>query len=96
MKTSALMAVIAATICMLIYIIIRFRNVAFGASAVLALIHDVLVVATLYALTRMNVGNTFIACMLTIVGYSIMQPSLSSTVSERILPRRDVVIQLLW
>jgi len=71
MKTSALMAVIAATICMLIYIIIRFRNVAFGASAVLALIHDVLVVATLYALTRMNVGNTFIACMLTIVGYSI-------------------------
>ena len=71
MKTSALMAVIAATICMLIYIIIRFRNVAFGASAVLALVHDVLVVATLYALTRMNVGNTFIACMLTIVGYSI-------------------------
>lgn len=71
MKTSALMAVIAATICMLIYIIIRFRNVAFGASAVLALVHDVLVVATLYAITRMNVGNTFIACMLTIVGYSI-------------------------
>ena len=71
MKRSALMSVIAATICMLIYIIIRFRNIAFGASAVLALIHDVLVVATLYALIRMNVGNTFIACMLTIVGYSI-------------------------
>ena len=71
MKRSALMSVIAATICMLIYIIIRFRNIAFGTSAVLALIHDVLVVATLYALIRMNVGNTFIACMLTIVGYSI-------------------------
>ena len=71
MKRSALMSVIAATICMLIYIIIRFRNVAFGTSAVLALVHDVLVVATLYALVRMNVGNTFIACMLTIVGYSI-------------------------
>lgn len=71
MKRSALMSVIAATICMLIYIIIRFRNIAFGTSAVLALVHDVLVVATLYALIRMNVGNTFIACMLTIVGYSI-------------------------
>ena len=71
MKRSALMSVIAATICMLIYIIIRFRNLAFGTSAVLALIHDVLVVATLYALVRLNVGNTFIACMLTIVGYSI-------------------------
>lgn len=71
MKRSALMSVIAATICMLIYIVIRFRNIAFGTSAVLALVHDVLVVATLYALLRMNVGNTFIACMLTIVGYSI-------------------------
>lgn len=71
MKRSALMSVIAATICMLIYIVIRFRNIAFGTSAVIALVHDVLVVATLYALLRMNVGNTFIACMLTIVGYSI-------------------------
>lgn len=71
MKRSALMSVIAATICMLIYIVIRFRNIAFGTSAVIALVHDVLVVATLYAFARMNVGNTFIACMLTIVGYSI-------------------------
>lgn len=71
MKTSALASVIAATICMLIYIVIRFRNIAFGTSAVIALIHDVLVVATLYAVTRLSVGNTFIACMLTIVGYSI-------------------------
>lgn len=71
MKNSALMAVIVATICMLIYIVIRFRNIAFGTSAVIALVHDVLVVATLYAVARMNVGNTFIACMLTIVGYSI-------------------------
>ncbi len=71
MKRDALMSVIAATICMLIYIIIRFRNVNFGFSAVLALLHDVMIVVTLYALTRMNVGNTFIACMLTIVGYSI-------------------------
>ncbi len=71
MKRDALMSVIAATICMLIYIIVRFRNIAFGTSAVIALVQDVMVVATFYAITRMNVGNTFIACMLTIVGYSI-------------------------
>lgn len=71
MKRSALLSVIAATICMLIYIVIRFRNITFGTAAVTALIHDVLVVVTFYALARMSVGNTFIACILTIVGYSI-------------------------
>ena len=40
-------------------------------SAVLALLHDVLVVLAFYAIARISVGNTFIACMLTIVGYSI-------------------------
>lgn len=43
----------------------------FGASAVAALIHDVLVVLAFYAVVRVSVGSTFIACMLTIVGYSI-------------------------
>ena len=71
MKRAALLSVIAATICMLIYIVIRFRNIAFGTAAVTALIHDVMVVVTFYALARMTVGNTFIACILTIVGYSI-------------------------
>lgn len=37
----------------------------------MALLHDVLVVLTFYAVARISVGNTFIACMLTIVGYSI-------------------------
>ncbi|MCR5205657.1 MAG: protein translocase subunit SecD [Lachnospiraceae bacterium] len=73
MKKDALVAVIVATICMLIYIWIRFRNIFFGFSSVIALIHDVLVVITVYAIAKdvISVGNTFIACLLTIVGYSI-------------------------
>jgi len=64
-------AVIIATICMLLYIWFRFKDLRFAGSAVLALIHDVLVVLTFYVISRTSVGNTFIACMLTIVGYSI-------------------------
>lgn len=71
MKSDAAVAVIIATICMLIYIAFRFKDIRFGASAVIALIHDVLVVLTVYSVFRLSVGNTFIACMLTIVGYSI-------------------------
>ncbi|MEG2870706.1 MAG: protein translocase subunit SecF, partial [Clostridium sp.] len=71
MKLDALIAVIIATICMIIYIWFRFSNITFAASAVLALIHDVLVVITFYAVLKWSVGSTFIACMLTIVGYSI-------------------------
>lgn len=71
MRRDAVIAVIVATICMLIYIWIRFRDVKFATSAILALLHDVLVVLAFYAISRTTVGNTFIACMLTIVGYSI-------------------------
>ncbi|MBE6014148.1 MAG: protein translocase subunit SecD [Lachnospiraceae bacterium] len=71
MKTDAIVAVIIATICMLIYIWFRFKDLRFAASAVLALVHDVLVVLAFYAISRTSVGGTFIACMLTIVGYSI-------------------------
>ena len=71
MQRDAVVSVIIAGICMLIYIWIRFKDITFGASAVLALLHDVLMVLMLYAFVRISVGNTFIACMLTIVGYSI-------------------------
>lgn len=71
MKKDAVVAVIISTICMLIYIWFRFSNVRFAASAVVALLHDVLVVLTFYAVFKWSVGSTFIACMLTIVGYSI-------------------------
>lgn len=71
MKRDAIVSVIIAGICMLIYIWIRFKDIKFGASAVIALLHDVLIVLMVYAVLRISVGNTFIACMLTIVGYSI-------------------------
>ena len=71
MKSTAVIAVIIATICMLLYIWFRFTDIKFGFGSVLALVHDVLVVLAFYAFTRVSVGNTFIACMLTIVGYSI-------------------------
>lgn len=71
MKTNAVVAVIIAAICMLLYIWLRFKDIIFAGSAVLALLHDVVVVLLVYALAKISVGNTFIACMLTIVGYSI-------------------------
>jgi len=71
MRRDAVIAVVIATICMLLYIWFRFKDIRFATSAVLALLHDVLVVVGFYAIARISVGNTFIACMLTIVGYSI-------------------------
>ena len=71
MRSDAVVAVIVATICMLLYIWFRFKDVRFATSAVAALVHDVLVVLAFYAVSRISIGNTFIACMLTIVGYSI-------------------------
>lgn len=71
MKSGAVIAVTIATILMLIYIWVRFTDIRFATSAVLALVHDVLVVLTFYAVSKTSIGNTFIACMLTIVGYSI-------------------------
>ena len=70
-RQDAVVAVGIATICMLIYIWLRFKDIRFGASSVIALLHDVLVVLAVYAVLKVPVGSTFIACMLTIVGYSI-------------------------
>lgn len=71
MRNDAIIAVAIATICMLLYIWFRFKDIRFAASAVTALLHDVLVVLAFYAAAKVSVGSTFIACMLTIVGYSI-------------------------
>ena len=71
MKSDAIVATVIATIFMLLYIWVRFKNIRFAASAVIALVHDVLVVVACYALAKWSVGSTAIACLLTIVGYSI-------------------------
>ena len=71
MTRSAILSIVLSAVAMLIYIWIRFRDVRFASASVLALIHDVFVVLAAFAVFRWTVGNTFIACMLTLVGYSI-------------------------
>lgn len=71
MQKDAVIAILISSVLMLIYIAVRFSDVKFGASAVIALIHDVMIVFAIYSIAQLSVGNTFIACMLTIVGYSI-------------------------
>ncbi len=71
MKSDTIIAVAVAILCMLVYIRIRFKDIRFGVSSIVALLHDVLVVLAFYAVARVTVSNTFVACMLTIVGYSI-------------------------
>lgn len=71
MRSDAIIAVLISAVCMLIYIWFRFKDLRFATSAVSALLHDCLVVLAFYAFARVSVGSTFIACMLTIVGYSI-------------------------
>ena len=71
MKSDTILAVAVAILCMLVYIRVRFSDIRFGVSSIVALVHDVLVVLAFYAVSRVSVSNTFVACMLTIVGYSI-------------------------
>ena len=71
MRSNAMKAVVIAVIFMLLYIWFRFRDLRFASSAVLALVHDILIVLAFYVLSRFSVGSTFIAVMLTILGYSI-------------------------
>ncbi|MCQ2510936.1 MAG: protein translocase subunit SecF, partial [Lachnospiraceae bacterium] len=71
MKANAVKAVLIAVICMLLYIWVRFRDLRFASSSVLALVHDILIVLAFYVWSRFSVGSTFIAVMLTILGYSI-------------------------
>jgi len=70
LKTKAIFALFVSMICMLIYVGFRFEF-KFAASAIIALLHDILIVVTVYAILRIPVNATFIAAILTIVGYSI-------------------------
>lgn len=88
MKTDTILAVAVAIVCMLIYIKIRFKDIRFGVSSIIALLHDVLVVLAFYAAARISVSNTFVACMLTIVGYSI---NATIVIFDRIRENMDVM-----
>ncbi|EJP6472760.1 protein translocase subunit SecF [Clostridium sporogenes] len=70
LKRKALLSLIIANIAMLIYVGIRFEF-KFALAAILGLVHDVLVTISIYAIFRLSVNSSFIAAVLTIVGYSI-------------------------
>jgi SecD/SecF fusion protein len=71
MRRDAIVSIIVALACMLIYIWFRFKDINFAVSAIIALVHDVLIVIMVYAVTRISASSTFIACLLTIVGFSV-------------------------
>ena len=71
LRNNAIKAVLLAAVGMLIYIRLRFKEWNFGASAIIGVLHDVLIVLTFYAVFNVTVNNPFIAGILTVVGYSI-------------------------
>ncbi|WP_299132006.1 protein translocase subunit SecDF [uncultured Tenacibaculum sp.] len=76
-KQAALWAVIGSLIVVFLYILLRFRKVAFSIGAVVAVFHDVLVVLGVFSILYkvmpfdMEIGQSFIAAILTVVGYSL-------------------------
>lgn len=70
LTVKAVIAIAVAIVCMLIYIGIRFKFTS-GLAAVIVLIHDVLIMITLTAIFRVTVNLTFIAAIITVIGYSI-------------------------
>ena len=71
LRNNAILAIIIASICMLVYIRFRFAQWKFGSAALLGVLHDVLIVIAFYAIFNITVNNPFIAGILTVVGYSI-------------------------
>ena len=76
-KTSALYAVFGSLFVVFLYILLRFRKVSFSIGAVIAVFHDVLIVLSVFSITYsfmpfdMEIGQSFIAAILTVVGYSL-------------------------
>ncbi len=68
--TDALKALLIAVACMLVYITIRF-DFRSGLAAIIGLMHNVLILLAVYAVSRLQINSTFVAAVLTIVGYSI-------------------------
>jgi SecD/SecF fusion protein len=70
LKKNAVTSILIASLGMLIYIAVRFRW-RFGVASVVAIFHDVLILIAFYGLFHVTVNNSFIAAILTVVGYSI-------------------------
>ena len=95
MRSESIIAVLVAAFFMLLYIWIRFKDLRFASSAIIALLHDVLVVLSLYALARISVGSAFIACMLTVIGYSVNDTIvIFDRIRENLKLKRLLILQL--
>lgn len=68
---NAFLAVLISLVLILIYVSFRFEWT-FGLAAVLAVFHDVIIVCGIFSLFRWEINSSFIAAILTIIGYSIM------------------------
>jgi SecD/SecF fusion protein len=71
MTRDTILALLLSLVTILIYVRIRFRDFRFGISSIVALLHDAALVVIFYAVVWLPVGNSFVACILTIVGYSM-------------------------
>ncbi len=67
---NAIISVLVASLCIVIYISIRFKF-SFAVTAIIALIHDVFIVIAFFSIFRLEVNSMFIAAILSIIGYSI-------------------------
>ena len=76
-KTSAVYAVFGSLLIVFLYILLRFRKISFSLGAVIAVFHDVLIVLGIFSILYkfmpfdMEIGQSFIAAILTVVGYSL-------------------------
>ena len=76
-KTSAIYAIIGSLLIVFLYILLRFRKISFSLGAVIAVFHDVLIVLGIFSILYkimpfdMEIGQSFIAAILTVVGYSL-------------------------
>lgn len=70
---SAIKAIVVSLVLLLIYIFVRFKNLGFTAAitAIIALLHDALIIVAFYAFLKIPINSTFVAVILTIIGYSI-------------------------
>ncbi|MBI2973199.1 MAG: protein translocase subunit SecF [Armatimonadetes bacterium] len=71
LRNRAITAVVIGLLLQVIYITWRFRSVRFAVTADIALAHDLLLVLGVYALTRKQLDSSFVAVLLTVIGYSI-------------------------
>ena len=69
-RSKAMLSMLIATVAMLAYITWRFE-LNFGIAAIVALVHDILIMFAVYSIFRIPVNSSFIAAILTVVGYSI-------------------------